>query len=171
LCKRKADGYYTKNGAFSLDQVNAEISRLQKLKISLQVMQTEMQQVPPKYPKANPTEPTPTLADSNTALGAAYQALYDAQGVLNAANPPTDAQKTEVQNKQRDLATALETWENTAQNWVKYELSRGGEYDATCVTRFLRFVVNWGYSAFPRSSRKLSKYSFALIIPYVRSTS
>lgn len=38
LCKNKADGYYERNGNFSIDELNAEISRLELFAVSLQVL-------------------------------------------------------------------------------------------------------------------------------------
>lgn len=39
MCKNKADGFYTRNGNFSADQVQAELARLQKLQLTLQALQ------------------------------------------------------------------------------------------------------------------------------------
>lgn len=95
LCKKKSEGWFARNGEYSLDQLDAEIARLERLRISYDAMAATMGIGPDKerantggskYPVAVSDEKKPDLDASNEALKKAFQDVYEAEGELAGDN-------------------------------------------------------------------------------------
>lgn len=103
LCKDKSEGWFARNGEYSLDQLDAEIARLGRLKISYKAMAVTMgvgedqdgaNTGGSKYPVAESDEKKPDLDASNRALQQAFQGVYEAEGELAGDNKKLRASKT-----------------------------------------------------------------------------
>lgn len=88
LCQQKQEDWFKKNGAFSIDQINAEIDRLQRLQTSYEVLEsvTSGAATAPSFPIASPEAPATTPADAESALKAKYLALYNAEAAVSKEN-------------------------------------------------------------------------------------
>lgn len=112
LCKQKSEGWFARNGEYSLDQLDAEIARLRRLQISYDAMAVAMgidtdkehdNKGASKYPVAGSDEKIPDLKASDKALHKAFLGVYESEGDLAGHNKklPVRASKTvkEVKGK------------------------------------------------------------------------
>jgi hypothetical protein len=106
LCRDKALGFFEK--PYSIDQVQAEIRRLQKFDVSLEALQA-----------------VNAGSDAKVALLMAYSNLYDAQGQLNAA---AEKDESKVNAARVDISNKIAAWEDAARNLVKWRLSQHRKY-------------------------------------------
>ena len=120
LCKNKADGWYRRNGEFSLEQVEAEIDRLGRLLLSYKAMSAAMgftvtetddnitlgaqDANSVKYPVAPGTKPD--TAANDVTLQAAYTDLYTKQAALTAAVNKLTQAKTKDMTTNSEWKTA-----------------------------------------------------------------
>ena len=84
-CKRKAEGWYARNGGYTLGQLDAEIARLTSLLDSYNMAETTVKDHAGTYPVANPTKPTTDPKTTTQTLTTKMTALYTAQGELAGA--------------------------------------------------------------------------------------
>lgn len=128
-CQKKVTEWTKINGHYSLDQVNAELSRLERLEISYQALQAKVDKG--EFPTTEkPSEPKP----DDGALLKAFEELYTAQGALNAANDAdasntTDARNT-VNEKEDALQTAINAWSEKQLSVVKVNRQFPNKTDA-----------------------------------------
>jgi hypothetical protein len=117
-------------------QLDSEINRLNRLKISYQTLKASIEAS--KYPFEKLAEPAVNQAAEVTALNSKFQALYEAQGQLNeqtsivareitpqakdqkrGETAYTDALK-KLKTARSDLATAIEADKKSHSDWTKY---------------------------------------------------
>ncbi|KAK3632228.1 hypothetical protein LTR56_016469 [Elasticomyces elasticus] len=108
LCKAKVEGFLQGKPVYTLDQVNAETSRMQGFEESLKALLAEMQKTPPTYPKSNPG-PKPEADQARQVLNAAYTALYEAQGKVNSGDTSVDS--IAIDRLRSDLKSKINAWE------------------------------------------------------------
>lgn len=80
-CKRKAEGWYERNGRYTLAQLNSEIARLESLLDSYTSAETLVKSK--GYPVTDATKPTVSLQDTKNAVSDKLSALYQAQAALS----------------------------------------------------------------------------------------
>lgn len=81
-CKAKADGWYARNGSYTVEQIDAEILRLERLKISYNALASKAEADPQTFPIQGPVEPTGEgVQDAD--LTTKFQALYAAHAAYN----------------------------------------------------------------------------------------
>ncbi|KAK0105142.1 hypothetical protein ONS95_004459 [Cadophora gregata] len=134
-CQRKAEGWYRKNGTYTLAQLDSEIARLESLKDSYKSAQDLLGDGTgkPVYPVANAVAPTTNREDSKKAINDNLALLYKAQASLSGAQynleqkPDDDGLKkavTEAQaavsKAQGDLRTAEATYQSVLGAWNEY---------------------------------------------------
>jgi hypothetical protein len=144
-CKRKAEGWYARNGGYTLGQLDAEIARLTSLLDSYDLAATTITDPNKTYPITNPTEPTIKPIESRTALEAKTKALYTAQGALagavyngnqlkakpgatdeekTKAQADVDAAKKTVEDSEKEVQDAQAKAEETRNNWNEFNRLR-----------------------------------------------
>jgi hypothetical protein len=96
LCKQKADGWFSRNGQWTIEQIDAEIARLTRLLFSYQAMEALATADPPTYPAIAPTAPGSTGRD-DTALKTAYTTVYTNYALVN-------KYKTNIRSAEDDAA-------------------------------------------------------------------
>ncbi|KAI0397923.1 hypothetical protein F5Y17DRAFT_454509 [Xylariaceae sp. FL0594] len=115
LCKQKSEGWFKKNGEYSIDQLNAEINRLKRLETSYKslrlAMDIDKSDGKPKYPIEESQDPAPNPKDSEKDLQAKYAALYSAEAKMNMfnqniRNAKNDAAREDIR-KSEPYKTAL----------------------------------------------------------------
>lgn len=113
LCQQKSRDWFKRNGTYSLEQVDAEIARLNQLKLSYEALKAAINDQPPRFPIFG--KPAETTIDGNgegTATGTeidkplskALDNLYSAEGVMAATDPNPDT--PEYKAADESLATA-----------------------------------------------------------------
>ncbi|GAQ05379.1 hypothetical protein ALT_2700 [Aspergillus lentulus] len=143
LCKEKQEGWTKRNGAYSIDQVDAEILRLQRIQISYEAMKELMSTDPPTFPISNPDVAKPSADDaaSKSALAGAFKRIYTAEAGMSTQNAilsskATDEEKNAVttgsdyQNAVKELKEAREglyhaikAYSKNQSAWKKYNLA------------------------------------------------
>lgn len=79
----KAQGWYNKNGSFSVDQIDAEIARLQRLLLSFDVMsKATVEAATPTYPMSGAQDVVATDRNED-ALRTAIANVYKDRAALN----------------------------------------------------------------------------------------
>ncbi|KAK5163218.1 uncharacterized protein LTR77_010804 [Saxophila tyrrhenica] len=153
LCKQRVEGWFARNDAYSIDQLDGEIERLNQLRISYLTIATAMgmtvdaqnnvtavdaTKATYPLPAADATEPTkPSAADGT--LQTAYQGTYTAQAVLAGAmkkaqaagKTPADILEddavktatTTLNTSRANLAAAVDTHRQAAADWTKWASS------------------------------------------------
>lgn len=139
LCQKKSEGWFKRNGEYSLPQLDAEILRLENLKLSYNVMKGLTDKATPEYPlKAPEGEGSGTeSSDQQSAddLKAQYEALYKAEADLagesakirkgrqrNAAPDSNNAyleKKKKLQDQRALLAKEVEKRRLAHAEWTK----------------------------------------------------
>ncbi|KAI0465830.1 hypothetical protein F4859DRAFT_527711 [Xylaria cf. heliscus] len=104
LCKQKTEGWFEKNGEYSLDQLNGEIRRLQRLLVSYQALKSAMDidsaDPKPKYPiESSEDTKAPDTTQSDTDLQKTYTELYAAEAKMNLLNQKIRNAKKEEDRK------------------------------------------------------------------------
>lgn len=141
----KALGWYERNRDWSLDQIDAEISRLERLKASYAALKVKV--INGKYPVSDSTAPTNTLSVESTNLETAYEAIYDKEAALNKQNQlvraePDKAKRDELMASaaytdavkalnaaRRDLQSAIDVYTTAKAEWTKYAVTAlDGQY-------------------------------------------
>ena len=112
LCQQKQLGWFKRNGNYSLEQIDAEIERLQRLKISYDVLNDLTLSATSTYPVSDSTKakPTTTETTADTDLSNKFKALYNAEAELatkDAQISLDDAAKAESSRATPDYATAV----------------------------------------------------------------
>jgi hypothetical protein len=147
LCKLKTEGWFKRNGDYTLEQIDAEIARLKRLQLSYQALQALVvpsdPTKPPAFPIAGATEPELALDKSDLALTGAFTEIYNAQAALNLQNDIvsrkatkqdqdayklTDPYKNAVAaltKANSDLDAQLTASRKTSAEWTKYNLATG----------------------------------------------
>lgn len=136
LCKQKQEGWFRRNGQYSLEQLEAEIQRLQRLLTSYEVLRqvTTPKRISrdpnrgangapagasgaPSFPLANPEDmkPASDLKASDDALEQAFKDLYIAEAVMNSQ----EAKVAKLPEDQRNTEMASEDYRNAASNLDK----------------------------------------------------
>ena len=136
-CKRKAEGWYERNGKYTLGQINAEIARLEGLldsynKVEAAVKGGENR----KYPAQKAVQPTKPIAETQKDLDKAMTDLYEAQGLLAGAKwnlehaKPYEKEKAkgerqkardDVSAKQKALQEKQHAHESNREDWNAYK--------------------------------------------------
>ncbi|KAF5715826.1 hypothetical protein FGLOB1_2863 [Fusarium globosum] len=84
-CKRKVEGWYARNGTYTLAQLDSEIARLESLLRSCELASSLVgkdKDGKPQYPVAGTLPPSQSLEDSKAKVGAAMTSLYKKQAAL-----------------------------------------------------------------------------------------
>ncbi|KAM6513149.1 hypothetical protein FALCPG4_015616 [Fusarium falciforme] len=88
-CKRKAEGWYERNGSYTLAQLDSEIARLESLLESYKSADTLVKEKDENgnklYPVAGATKPKANLEDTKKAVADNLSALYKVQATLSGA--------------------------------------------------------------------------------------
>lgn len=127
LCKQKVQGWFAENGNYSIDQIDAEILRLQNLLLSYQTLGTLTSTQPPEYPISG-GDTTPPVVQS---LSTAFTNIYTTEAALNgliekgvATNDPSYIAAEENLNESRHgLMLALEDHRIATSELNKYNLA------------------------------------------------
>ena len=139
-CKHKAEGWYERNGKYTLAQIDAEIARLEALSGSYDKVETAVKGGDTrKYPVQAAIAPEKKPADTQTASDTAMTNLYEAQGKLagtkwNVDHAKSDADKKtyeeqlktdqeDVFAKQKALQEAQQAHETNTEQWNEYSLA------------------------------------------------
>ena len=148
-CRRKAEGWYERNGTYTLAQLDAEIERLTNLQSSFQTTDDMISSDNNEYPASGATPPASDLealrADHETKLRALYSAQgrlsgakYNAQQVFGNHDSTEDQKKAaqtsidnalkEVQDAEKAVQAATETYDSARIDHNEYErLSLAGQ--------------------------------------------
>jgi hypothetical protein len=130
LCQDKLTQWKSSNGNFSLEQLNAEIDRLNQLNLSLDVLAGALNG------QAFLADSTPTDLGAMITATAGLSALYTAQGKLNslkaenAGQPSITAAATGVQEAQKQVHDAQTQYTEASYEENKYSLEKFGGSDA-----------------------------------------
>ena len=81
-CKHKAEGWYERNGKYTLGQLDAEIARLTALLASYMMTETKVGKDPIEYPVKGATAPVLELDKKRSDVATKTDALYNAQAEL-----------------------------------------------------------------------------------------
>ena len=138
-CKRKAEGWYDRNGKYTMGQIDAEIARLEGLLNSYDKLQTAVGgEKERKYPVQKAQEPSKKLNETEADVNHAITALYDAQGLLSGAKwnvahgKPGDKANLEkelagpqkgVTDAQRTLQEKQQVHDKNTEDWNAYKLA------------------------------------------------
>ncbi|KAF5636934.1 hypothetical protein F25303_8137 [Fusarium sp. NRRL 25303] len=114
-CKRKAEGWYDRNGTYTLGELDSEIARLTTLASSYTAAQELIKDH--KYPADTSTTPpaikqptAPQVSDAEKALEASLSTLYTAEGSSGGVQPPpAPTGQTEADNSSTGLTPAQKT--------------------------------------------------------------
>ncbi|KAI8955363.1 hypothetical protein F4801DRAFT_574538 [Xylaria longipes] len=129
LCQQKARDWFKRNGTYSLEQVEAEITRLNQLRLSYEALRTLAQSDPPGYPISTPTEVKQparkdkiadgshsalteveldtTVDQSDSSLSSAFTRLYAAEAALaEVVSRGLGPDETAYKEAAEELATA-----------------------------------------------------------------
>lgn len=146
LCKGKAEGWYKKNGNYSLEQLQAEIERLTRLKISYITMGEAMGFVfkeesisigkrepknatyPVKPDSNDQVDQAPDTKTADTAVKKALKDLYASQGAFakkesKKKGGEKNKQETDLDNKRKALADAIETQGEKHLEYTKWAIA------------------------------------------------
>ncbi|KAI0534790.1 hypothetical protein GGR58DRAFT_504965 [Xylaria digitata] len=127
LCQQKARDWFKRNGTYSLEQVEAEIARLNQLKLSYQAMRATINAQPPQFPIYTPGENKPGSTDENgdgnidSSLSTAFEKLYAAEGALAGTNP--DPNSDDYKRAAENLATARAVLDEEVKNSLEAHLN------------------------------------------------
>ena len=116
-CKRKAGGWYERNGSYTLAQLDNEIARLESLSESYTSAETLVKKEPTEYPVTDATAPTVDLKALKDTVADKLSGLYKAQAALSGAKynleqlqgtkDPEEAKVKEAQAKVEGIQTAV----------------------------------------------------------------
>lgn len=117
-CKLRADGWFARNGSYTLEQLDAEIARLQRLLISYNALKDLAEATPPKYPIDQPEAPD-SAGRSKDDFKTTYVDIYGKMAAVNKykeqirnAKTPADVDtikgNSAYTSALQDLATAQE---------------------------------------------------------------
>ncbi|VTT81678.1 unnamed protein product [Fusarium fujikuroi] len=129
--KRKAEGWYARNGTYTLAQLDSEIARLESLLRSYELASSLVDKDKdgkPQYPVAGALRPSQSLEDSKAKVEAAMTSLYEKQaasaGVIYnlQQGKPGDQEKAqkEVLDAQKKLQAAQDQSKTNQQAWNEY---------------------------------------------------
>ncbi|KAF5625200.1 hypothetical protein F25303_11408 [Fusarium sp. NRRL 25303] len=137
-CKRKAEGWYARNGTYTLAQLDSEIARLESLLRSYELAKSLVdvgKDAKLQYPVTGATQPSQSLQDTKKQVEAAMSKLYEKQAALAGAtynlqqSKPADQDKDkeevrkaqdEVRTAQAELQAAQGQNETNRQAWNEY---------------------------------------------------
>ncbi|KAF5603989.1 hypothetical protein FPCIR_1050 [Fusarium pseudocircinatum] len=142
-CKRKAEGWYDRNGTYTLGQLDSEIARLNVLAASYTAAQELIKnhQYPVDTSTTPPAIPAPTVpkvSDADDTVTSSLSALYTAEGSSGGVQPPpaptdqtaTDTSSTGLTPAQKRLADARaalfksqQDREESAADWDSYDMA------------------------------------------------
>ncbi|KAL9111844.1 MAG: hypothetical protein Q9227_003694 [Pyrenula ochraceoflavens] len=111
-CKRKAEGWYDRNGNYTLGQLDAEIARLESLLNSFTEADKMVKDPNQEYPVHDAKEPPVKPTDTQREMEGKLDSLYKAQGNLAGAkynNDQVQSDKNAPADKKTESATALKT--------------------------------------------------------------
>lgn len=127
LCKQKVEGWFAKNGNYSVDQINAEILRLQNLLLSYQTLSTLTSTNPPTYPITGGDTTPPVVNSLSTAFSHLYAAEATLNGLIEKGVATTDQSylgaKETLDGARYGLRTALEDNRIATSELNKYNLA------------------------------------------------
>ena len=142
LCKQKQDGWFKRNGTYSLEQVEAEIERLQRLQLSYAALRTVSMATPPTYPIAEPdkAKPAKTEDQSDTDLKTKFTNIYNAEAAFATQNAlvrdmdaaaatdykskdPYKAAMTSLMTARKDLDAEIKANMKNHSDWTKSNLA------------------------------------------------
>ncbi|KAG9505073.1 hypothetical protein J7337_002039 [Fusarium musae] len=130
-CKRKAEGWYTRNGTYTLAQLESEITRLESLLRSYELAKSLVEagkDDKTQYPVAGAEPPSETVKDTEAKVNEAMKTLYEKQAAVAGVvynlqqGKPGDKEKAqkEVLEAQRALQAAQDKNETNQQAWNEY---------------------------------------------------
>ncbi|KAH8678320.1 hypothetical protein BX600DRAFT_532153 [Xylariales sp. PMI_506] len=128
-CKHKAENWYKRNGNYTVSQLDAEIERLQNLKLSYEVVKSlSTAQPTPQYPATGVTQPDKSLKDGEgevkTALEAVYKARAAVTGILTKPDHAgLEAAQKSVADSETKLSEAQDTYKKLQESWGKYNMA------------------------------------------------
>lgn len=102
LCKQKQEGWFKRNGEYTVEQLDAEIRRLERLQTSYEVLKSvTTDATPPTFPISKPDDVKPPVdqATAKTNLSTAYKALYDAEAAMGDQAAILRSKKTDDDRK------------------------------------------------------------------------
>ena len=123
-CKLKAEGWYARNGRYTIGQIDAEIARLEGLLASYKKMEEAVKGGKDrKYPVQKAQEPSKKVDETQRDVDSALTALYDAQGLLSGATwnlahaKPEEKEKfqNELKEARKSVAEAQKTLQEKQQ--------------------------------------------------------
>ena len=142
-CKLKAEGWYKRNGRYTLAQLDSEIARLQNLLESYELVSTMIVAKDEKgklvksntYPIKGATAPTSNRDELKKDVTAKLKLLYEAQAALSGAvynleqdatdagsthQATVDTAKGKVTAAQKDLKDAEDKFQSAQKEWAEY---------------------------------------------------
>ncbi|KAE8150823.1 hypothetical protein BDV25DRAFT_139419 [Aspergillus avenaceus] len=165
LCRKKEEGWFERNGHYSLEQLQAEIERLERLQTSYVAMGEAMgftitlnpklsvtgpDTTKIKYPVADPGG-SPSTKPADDAAKAAFKATYEAQGALADAERKlrqnTDksqdqkhkddvkAKEAALNEKRKELANKTAAQQDAHSEYAKWAISTMNDQDSKDAAR------------------------------------
>ncbi|KAL8789140.1 MAG: hypothetical protein Q9195_006961 [Heterodermia aff. obscurata] len=138
-CKRKAEGWYDRNGKYTLGQIDAEIARLEGLLKSYDNVEIAVKGGSDrKYPVQKALQPSRKVEETQADVDKEIATLYDAQGSLSGARwnlehgKPEDKEKFQkviedsqkrVGEQQKKLQDKQQAHDSNRENWNAYNLA------------------------------------------------
>lgn len=139
LCQKKQEGWFRRNGSYSLEQLDGEIRRLSRLLSSYETLQTvttprehpavansKLPTLRSDFPLVDPADVKPDVdpetADKN--LHTAFENLYIAEATVNSMNaqiaklPAKDQEAKKTETKYTAAVTALDTQRKNLQEAI-----------------------------------------------------
>ncbi|KAM0083292.1 hypothetical protein ACKRZS_004502 [Fusarium odoratissimum] len=129
---RKAEGWYSRNGTYTLGELDSEIARLNTLATSYTAAQELIKDH--KYPVDTSTTPpaikAPTVAkvpEADAALATSLSTLYTAEGSSGGVQPPPEPTAQTAQKTLGDARAALfksqQDRDESAADWNSYDMA------------------------------------------------
>ena len=125
-CKRNAEGWYNRNGTYTLGQIENEITRLQSLLQSYTKAHGLIETSPLTFPTNGAETPATTQDKANTEVATALEELYKAQAKVTGDRikkvpSPTDIKKDveDVHGKEKTLKDKKDTLDKVNEEWMK----------------------------------------------------
>ncbi|KAF5678616.1 hypothetical protein FHETE_1168 [Fusarium heterosporum] len=121
-CRRKAEGWYARNGRYTLAQLESEIARLESLQESYKQAQTLVTPEPggkPRYPVSGAIQPTKTTKETQDAVAEKLNELYGAQAALAGAKYNYDNGSAADKDKLKEAVEAAQKAVSEAQKGLR----------------------------------------------------
>jgi hypothetical protein len=140
ICKNAVDGWWKKNGMYSIEQLTAEINRLMQVRASYAAMKEAFNPDDSAYPYVEPLKAGQTDTTANTSYQSCLKDYLVAQAAH--AKAPTDKTAAALSTARDALITEQENRSKTLQATNKYKMSCADKSGRDAMKSYLNDTVN-----------------------------